>query len=391
MAKKDFYEVLQVPKGADEATLKKSYRKLVRELHPDANPDDPKADERFKEVKEAYDVLTDPQKKALYDRYGMAAFENQTSAASSSGGYSSRPGSGFGGFGGFGSPFDDLFDSFMGGARTSTADRRQMPVKGNDYLYNLTISFEESYAGVRKEIELSRNDICSVCSGSGAAPGTKPETCRTCNGSGVVRTIRQTFLGQMATQSACETCGGTGQVIKTPCRTCGGSGRVKARHRVTVPVPAGVENGIRLRMTGEGDPGERGGPSGDLYLQISVQPHSVFKRSGSDLTMELPISFTQATLGAEIAVDTLDGKTTLKIPEGTESGSVLRQRDKGFPSASGYGRGDFRVTVKIQTPRKLTDAQREALEAFSQAMGETSGQSQGKGILGKVREVLRGE
>ncbi|MCL2548240.1 MAG: J domain-containing protein, partial [Symbiobacteriaceae bacterium] len=248
MAKKDFYEVLQVPKGADEATLKKSYRKLVRELHPDANPDDPKADERFKEVKEAYDVLTDPQKKALYDRYGMAAFENQTSAASSSGGYSSRPGSGFGGFGGFGSPFDDLFDSFMGGARTSTADRRQMPVKGNDYLYNLTISFEESYAGVRKEIELSRNDICSVCSGSGAAPGTKPETCRTCNGSGVVRTIRQTFLGQMATQSACETCGGTGQVIKTPCRTCGGSGRVKARHRVTVPVPAGVENGIRLRM-----------------------------------------------------------------------------------------------------------------------------------------------
>lgn len=393
MAKRDFYEVLQVDKGADEATIKKSYRKLVRELHPDANPDDPQAADKFKEVKEAYDVLSDPQKKAMYDRYGMAAFDNQNASAGGArqgGGYSTQSG-GFGGFGDFGMPFEDLFESFMGGSRTSAAQRRQMPQRGADHLYNMQIKFEESFTGVKKDVEITRSENCPTCSGSGAAAGTKPETCSHCKGSGTVRSVRQTILGNIATQAPCDVCGGSGQVIRTPCGECGGSGKVRKRRKVAVPIPAGVEDGMRLRMNGEGDPGERGGPPGDLYIQIQVKPHELFKRSGNDLTLELPITFVQAALGAEIEVPTLEGTTTLKIPEGTETGSILRQRDKGFPAPNGYGRGDFKVTVKIETPKKLSDAQREALLAFAATMGEERHSPQGKGIFEKVREVFRGE
>jgi len=382
LAKRDYYEVLQVPKGADEATLKSAYRKLVRELHPDANPDDPKAEEKFKEVKEAYDVLTDPQKKALYDRYGMAAFQNQASAASSSTGGQAWAG---------GSPFEDLFETFMGGTRASTAQRHSMPQRGADLLLNLELTFEESFTGVRKEVNVMRNEHCVACGGSGAAAGTKPVTCTTCNGSGVVRMVRQTMFGNIGTQSTCETCRGAGQTIASPCKECSGRGRVSVTSKVTLPLPGGVEDGVRLRMPGEGDPGERGGPAGDLYIQVRVYPHKVFRRDRNDLITELAISFTQAVLGAEIAMETLEGKLTIRIPEGIESGTVLRQRDRGFPSPTGVGRGDLRVVVRVTTPKRLTDIQKTALVAFAEAMGEDDSSGTGKGLFERIREAVRGE
>ena len=393
MAKRDFYEVLQIDKGADEATIKRSYRKLVRELHPDANPDDPQAAEKFKEVKEAYDVLSDTEKKSMYDRYGMAAFENQ-SATSSGGGYSGGPGSGgFGGFGGFeGINVEDLFSTFMGGgSRVSSAQRRRMPQRGADLQMNLNLKFEESYTGVKKEVEITRNENCTTCGGDGAAPGTHPETCPSCKGSGVVQQMYRSMFGNTIRQSACPDCEGTGQIIRTPCRDCNGSGKVRKRRTVTVQIPAGVENNMRLRMSGEGNPGERGGPPGDLYVQLQVQDHELFKRAGNDLTLDLSVSIVQATLGADVEVPTLDESVTMRIPEGTETGTILRQRGKGFPSANGYGKGDFKVTVRVATPKNLSNAQMEAFLAFAATMGESGNNPQPRNVFDKMRGVFRGD
>ena len=383
MAKQDYYQLLGVDKNADEATIKKAYRKLARELHPDANPDDPSAAEKFKAVKEAYDVLSDSQKRSLYDQYGHAAFDPEQGMG---GGYGSY-GGGFGGSG-FGD-ISDIFETFFSGGMGGMGQRAHTgPVKGNDLRVNLTITFEESYFGVEKEIQIQREEHCSTCSGSGAKPGSKVETCPVCNGSGQVQTVQQTMLGNMMSVRTCSNCQGTGQIIKEPCTTCSGSGRVRKTRPVKVKVPAGIEHGRRLRLNGEGEPGERNGPNGDLYVVVSVRPHKDFERRGDDIYTDASITFTQAVMGGEVKVPTLEGTATLRIPAGTESGTHFRMRGKGFPNLGGYGRGDMQVQVKIEIPKKLNDKQRGALTQFAISMGEEE-IAKGKGFFSKMKDILK--
>lgn len=382
MAKKDFYQLLGVEKNADEATIKKAYRKLARELHPDANLDDPTATEKFKEVKEAYDVLSDSQKRAMYDQYGHDAFNQDQGIG---GGYGSG-GYGASGFGDISDIFETFFSGGMGGMG---GQQRNGPVKGNDLRVNLNISFEESFFGVEKEIQVNREENCPTCGGSGAKPGTKVETCPVCKGSGQVQTVQRTMLGNMMSVRACSHCGGSGKIITEPCTTCKGSGKVHRRRPVKVKVPAGIEHGRRLRLNGEGEPGDHNGPNGDLYVVIGVQPHKHFSRKADDLVLESRISYTQAVLGGEIKVPTMEGIGTLKIPEGTESGVIFRMKGKGFPSLTGYGKGDMQVQVKVDIPKKLNDKQREALVQFAVAMGDDEAGKGGKGFFDKMKDILK--
>ena len=379
MAKKDYYQLLGIDKNADEAAIKKAYRKLARELHPDANPDDPAAAEKFKEVKEAYDILSDGQKRSMYDQYGHDAFNQDQGMG---GGY------GQGGFGGSGfGDISDIFETFFSGGMGG--QQRNGPVKGNDLRVNLNITFDESYFGVEKEIQVHRDENCQTCGGDGAKPGTKVETCPVCKGSGQVQTVQRTMLGNMMSVRTCSHCGGSGKIITEPCTTCKGSGKVRRRRPVKVKVPAGIEHGRRLRLNGEGEPGERNGPNGDLYVVIGVQPHKQFSRQGDDILVESTISYSQAVLGGEIKVPTMEGTATLKIPEGTESGVSFRMKGKGFPSLSGYGRGDEQVQVKVEIPKKLTDKQREALIQFAIAMGDDDTAKGGKGFFDKMKDILK--
>lgn len=382
MAKKDYYQLLGIDKNADEAAIKKAYRKLARELHPDANPDDPAAAEKFKEVKEAYDILSDGQKRSMYDQYGHDAFNQDQGMG---GGY------GQGGFGGSGfGDISDIFETFFsGGMGGMGGQQRNGPVKGNDLRVNLNITFDESYFGVEKEIQVHRDENCQTCGGDGAKPGTKVETCPVCKGSGQVQTVQRTMLGNMMSVRTCSHCGGSGKIITEPCTTCKGSGKVRRRRPVKVKVPAGIEHGRRLRLNGEGEPGERNGPNGDLYVVIGVQPHKQFSRQGDDILVESTISYSQAVLGGEIKVPTMEGTATLKIPEGTESGVSFRMKGKGFPSLSGYGRGDEQVQVKVEIPKKLTDKQREALIQFAIAMGDDDTAKGGKGFFDKMKDILK--
>jgi len=383
MAKRDYYELLGIEKSADEAAIKKAYRKLARELHPDANPDDPNTAEKFKEVKEAYDVLSDSQKRALYDQYGHAAFDQEQNmgGAPGGGGFNSS------GFGDISDIFDTFFSGGMGGRSNA---QRNGPVKGNDLRINLTVSFEESFFGVEKDVQVQREENCPTCGGSGAKPGSQVDTCPVCKGSGQVQTVQRTMLGNMMSVRTCSHCGGTGKVIKEPCTNCKGSGKTRRRRPVKVKVPAGIENGRRLRLNGEGEPGDKGGPNGDLYVVITVTPHKYFSRKGDDLISEATISYAQSVLGGEIKTPTLEGMATLKIPEGTEPNTFFRLRDKGFPSLTGYGKGDMQVQVKVDIPRKLNDKQKEALYQFAQAMGDESVLSAGKSFFDKMKDKFKG-
>lgn len=353
--KRDYYEVLGVDKGADEATIKKAYRTLAKKNHPDANPNDPNAEERFKEINEAYQVLSNPQKRAEYDQFGHDGPQG--------GGYGdfSGFGGGFGGFGGFGG-VEDIFNMFTGGGFGGA--RQTGPVRGDDLRYDLTISFEEAAMGCEKEINLVRDEACPTCNGSGAKPGSKVDTCPNCNGTGQERVVTNTILGRMTNVQTCSRCRGTGKIITEPCQKCHGRGKVRVSKRRTVKVPAGIDNGQVLTIRGQGGLGERGGQPGDLLIVITVKPHKLFKRRDDDLYIEMPLTFTQAALGAELDVPTLTKPVKYKFPEGTQPGQVFRLRDQGVTHLRGGGKGDLYVTCVVEIPKKLTNQQKELLRQF---------------------------
>jgi molecular chaperone DnaJ len=360
MSKRDFYEVLGVSKDADEKALKSAYRKLAMENHPDRNPDDEAAADRFREASEAYDVLKDPQKRAAYDRMGHAAFDN---ASGGFGGGSGFGGGGFGG-GGFSDIFDQMFSEFSGGAR-------QPDTSGNDLRYDMSISLEDAFAGVQRDISIHVPVSCDSCSGSGAAEGSKPSTCGTCGGSGRVRAQQ----GFFAVERTCNACQGMGQVISNPCGTCKGDGRVQQQKTLAVSVPAGVDNGTRIRLSGKGEAGSRGGAAGDLYIFININPHPIFTRDGTNVMAKIPVPMTVAALGGTIDVPTLAGKMArLTIDPGTQSGRRFRMRGKGMPALRRGNTGDQVVEVQIETPTNLNKKQKELLTSFAKA-GETSPES----------------
>jgi molecular chaperone DnaJ len=378
MAKRDFYELLGVEKGASEADIKKAYRKKAMELHPDRNKDDPTSEARFKEVNEAYEILKDPQKKAAYDQFGHSAFDG----SGGPGGF--RPGPGGGDFtSAFSDVFDDLFGDFMrgGGRRGGT----QRATRGSDLRYNLTVSLEEAMAGKQATVTIPGTTACEPCGGSGAADGSEPATCPTCSGQGKVRAQQ----GFFTIERTCPTCGGRGQIIKNPCRVCSGSGRVQRERALNVNIPPGVETGTRIRLAGEGEPGGRGGPAGDLYIFIQVAQHPIFEREGQDLYCRIPVSLTTAALGGDIEVPTLDGgRTRVKVPEGVQSGKQLRLRGKGMPALRGGGRGDLYLEIAVETPVNLTQRQKELLKEF-EAAGKDNNPEQ-RDFFSKVKRFWDG-
>lgn len=379
MSKRDYYEVLGVNKDATEEEIKKAYRKLARKYHPDVNKDDPQAEEKFKEVTEAYEVLSDQQKRANYDRFGH-----------------SDPNFGSGGFGGFSGGFEDMgdlgsiFDMFFGGQRPKNG-----PQKGADLQLEMEIEFTQAAFGMEKEIEIPRTETCSKCQGSGAKPGTEPVTCSVCHGTGEIKTVQNTLFGQFVNARPCNNCQGRGKVISQPCSECHGQGRVRRMRKVNVKIPAGVDSGSRLRMAGEGEDGLRGGPKGDLYIYLRVKPHKYFYREGTDIFYQTSISFVQAALGDEIEIPTLEeGKTAaLKIPEGTQPETSFRLRGKGIPHIrEPQIRGDMHVKVKVETPTKLTEKQKDILREFATSGGDKNSKSgsKGKRFFDKMKDALGG-
>jgi molecular chaperone DnaJ len=348
--KRDYYEVLGVHRNASDTEIKKAYRKLALRYHPDKNPGDKQSEEMFKEAGEAYEVLSDAQRRAQYDQFGHAGL--------GSGGFSS--GFGFGTGTPFGDIFSDIFGDIFGGQQRGRGRR------GEDLLYNLEISFEEAAFGVESKIDVPYNKRCGTCGGSGAKPGTEPKVCPTCRGAGQVR-FQQ---GYFSVSRTCNHCGGEGRVVESPCPDCRGVGSIKDKKTISVKIPAGVETGNRLKLSGEGGQGTKGGQNGDLYVAITVRPHPVFTREGNDVICEIPISFTQAAMGCELEVPTLGGKVLMKIPEGTQSGKVFRLRDKGVPALQSYGRGDQLIIIRVETPVNLNKRQKELLEEFARISGE---------------------
>ena len=358
MAKRDFYEVLGVARNASEADIKKAYRRAAQKYHPDRNPDNKEAEDKFKEAKQAFEVLSDAQKRAAYDQFGHAGVD--TSAAGGAG-----PGAGFGG-GNFSDIFGDVFGDIFGGGRGGGGAN---VYRGADLRYNLELSLEEAVAGTTVKIRVPTHVACKTCDGSGAKRGSSPTTCTTCGGRGQVR-IQQGFF---SLQQTCPQCQGKGTVIKDPCGTCHGQGRVKEQKTLSVKIPAGVDTGDRIRLAGEGEAGENGGPSGDLYVQIKVRPHPIFTREDSDLYCEVPINFTTAVLGGELDVPTLEGRVKLKIPAETQTGKMFRLRGKGVKSVHGGGIGDLMCRVEVETPVNLNRKQKELLEEFQRSMEEGNG------------------
>ncbi len=354
MAKKDYYDVLGVAKGASDADLKKAYRKLAKQYHPDTNPDNKEAETKFKEASEAYEVLSDEDKRAAYDRYGHSAFENGGAGA---GGFSGFSGGFDGGF-----DFEDIFGDIFGSGRRN---QRRGPKPGADIQQNIQVTFSEAAFGVEKEIQVPTAETCTTCKGTKAKPGTHAETCAKCNGQGQIRVTQRTILGAMQTVQTCDVCGGEGKVVKEKCTTCRGQGRIRTSKKVTVTIPAGIDSGQTLRLQGQGEAGEVGAPEGDLLLTIHIKPHDIFKREGNNVYMSMPISFKQAALGAEISVPTLDGNVKLTIKEGTQTGTTFRLAGKGIPSLRNSKiRGDQLVEVVVEVPKNLTTHQKELLEKF---------------------------
>ncbi len=378
MSKRDYYDVLGISRDAGEQDIKKAYRKLAMKYHPDRNPDNKDAEEKFKEVNEAYEILSSPEKKRRYDQFGHAGVDGNN--AGGFGGFG-----GFSGFGGFDGMFGDIFDMFGGGFTSARGSRG--PQKGADLQYEITITFEEAAFGTDKEIEFYRNDTCNICDGTGAKPGTSTSVCSKCNGTGEMQTVTRTPLGQMIRTSICDRCGGEGTIIETPCSKCGGKGRIKKQRKLKVKIPAGVNTGSIISMRGEGESGIKGGPRGDLYVAINVLPHKIFKRDGYDVICEMPITFVQAALGDELEVPTLEGKVKYKMPEGTQSGTVFRLRSKGIVNPRGYGKGDQYVRVIIEVPKKLSEGQKDILRKFAAESGEEI-YEQKKTFLNKVKDVF---
>ena len=383
MSKRDYYDVLGVSKTATQDELKKAYRKLARKYHPDLNKDNAEAAEKFKECNEAYSVLSDEQKRAQYDQFGHAAFEN--GGMGGGGGFG-----GAGGFGGFGgSGMEDIFDMFFGGQGGRGGSRAKAgPQRGADLRFDLEISFEEAAFGMEKEINLYRDEVCDHCHGEGAEPGSKVETCPECNGSGYVRFTQNTMFGQMVNERPCSRCKGEGKIISEPCRECHGKGTVKRNKKLKVKIPAGVDNGSRLRVSGEGEAGAKGGPSGDLYVYLYVKPHKFFERDGTTVLCEVPINIVQATLGADIKVPTLDGQVTMKVPEGTQPGKVMRIKGKGIPSLRNGSRGDQLVRIKVVVPTKLSDKQKDALRKFADISKDNINPEE-KSFMDKVKDFFK--
>ena len=361
--KRDYYEVLGIQKGASEDEIKKAYKKLARKYHPDMNPGDKEAEEKFKEVNEANEVLTDPEKKARYDQFGFAGVDPNYGAGAGGGAY----GGGFD-FGDLG----DIFGSFFGGGFGGQRRNPNAPQRGESIRASVSISFTEAAFGCEKSVTIERSEQCPTCKGSGCAPGTTPEICPDCHGSGTVQTRRQTPMGVFASNGPCRKCGGTGRLIHQPCSDCRGSGAVRKRRTIKVNIPAGIDHGQTISLRGQGGAGKNGGPAGDLLITVMVQPHEIFRRDGVDVFCEAPITFTQAVLGAELEIPTIDGKVKYSIPEGTQTGTVFRLKGKGVPVLNGRGRGDQYVTVVIETPRSLNKEQKEALRRFSETLGENN-------------------
>lgn len=376
MSKRDYYEVLGVSRDASPEDIKKAYRKLAREYHPDANKDDPGAAEKFKEISEANEILSDQEKRARYDQFGHAGV--------GTGGFDPGAG-GFEGFEGFGG-MGDIFDMFLGqmGGRTA---RPRGPQRGADLRYDLDLAFEEAAFGVEKEIDVPRVENCPTCGGSGAKPGTHPVTCKVCRGTGQVQVAQNTAFGRFVSVRPCDHCRGEGRVIDHPCTECRGSGHVRRRRRIQVKIPAGVDTGHRVRLSGEGQSGIRGGPPGDLFVVIGVRPHPVFNRNGEDVHIEIPLSFVQGALGTEIDVPTLDGEVKLKIPEGTQTGTSFRLKGKGIPRLRGFGRGDQHVKVLVVVPTRLDQKQKDLLRKFAELRGEDIGPEE-KGIFQRMKDAF---
>lgn len=377
--KRDYYEVLGVEKNASDAEIKKAYRKLAMKYHPDQNPGDKTAEEKFKEINEAYEVLSDADKKARYDQYGFAGVDPNFNPNAGFGGF------GGGGFSGFGD-FSDIFGDFFGGGASSSG-RRRGPAKGQNVVSEIEISFEDAAFGCEREITFSRIETCSTCHGSGAKEGTSPQTCTYCHGTGTVRT-QQNFMGMtMQSTAACPDCRGTGRIIRTPCSRCKGKGKVRRSHKLMVKFPAGIDDGQTLRVRGEGNTGLNGGPNGDLMVTVSVRSHPLFTRQGQDVYCEMPITFTQAACGAEVEVPTLDGKVRYTIGEGTQTGTTFRLKGKGIPYVNGRSRGDQYVTVVVETPTRLTREQKDLLRKFEEATSE-SAQPKRKKFFEKLRDAF---
>jgi molecular chaperone DnaJ len=371
VAKRDYYEVLGVPKGASAEDLKKAYRQKAKELHPDRNQDNPKAEAAFKEVNEAYDVLKDDQRKAAYDRFGHAAFDG-------GGRGGARGGFQQGDFASaFSDVFEDLFGDFMGRGGGGGRARAQ---RGSDLRYNLRVTLEDAYKGAQKTISVPTAQTCEVCHGTGAEGGAEPVTCPTCSGMGKVRAQQ----GFFTVERTCPTCNGAGQIVKNPCRTCGGQGRVEKERTLSVNIPAGVETGTRIRLAGEGEAGMRGGPAGDLYIFIEVKEHAIFQRDGTHLFCRVPVSMTAAALGGEVEVPTIDGgMSRVKVPAGSQSGKQMRLRGKGMPALRGGSEGDMLIEIAVETPVNLTARQRELLKEFERLSEENN--PEGRSFFAKVK------
>ena len=367
--KRDYYEVLGLNKGASDDDIKKAYKKQARKYHPDLNPDNKEAEEKFKEVNEAYEVLSDPNKKSRYDQFGHAGVDPNFGAGGYGGGFDG--GFDFGDLGDiFGSFFGGGFGGggFGGGRRTNP----NAPQRGESIRLSVSITFEEAAFGCEKEVSVERMDQCGTCHGNGCAPGTTPETCPDCHGTGQVQVRRQTPMGVFATTSPCGRCGGKGKIIHQPCSDCRGTGSVRKRKTIKASSPAGIDNGQTISIRGQGHAGKNGGPAGDLLITVTVKPHELFRREGTSVLCDAPITFAQAVLGAELEIPTIDGKVKYDLPEGTQSGTTFRLKGKGIPSINGRGRGDQYVTVYIETPKNLNKEQKEALRKFAEAVGDTN-------------------
>jgi molecular chaperone DnaJ len=365
--KRDYYEVLGVARSASNGEIRSAYRRLAKQYHPDVNQEDG-AEERFKEINEAYAVLSDDDRRASYDRFGHAGLKGMD----------------FDFDFGFGDIFEEFFGFGMGGRRARNAPRR-----GVDLRYDITLEFEEAVFGVDREIQFNRQEVCSVCNGVGAEPGTTPVRCSTCNGSGEVRQVRQTFLGSMVNVSTCPNCGGRGETISTPCKNCSGRGLERKQVTKTIPIPAGVDSGTQIRLAGEGEPGVNGGPKGNMYVIVHVKPHRFFRRKNDDVLLDLAVNVAQASLGAEIEVPTLDGEEKLTIPAGTQPGKVIKMRGKGIPHLNRNGRGDQHVVISVDIPRTLDIRQRELLEELAESLG-TEVKVQERSFLDSLKDLLGG-